>query len=366
MNAAVSPGSLLVAAAGTGGHVLPGLAVARALREAGWRVAWIGTEGGREGDWVRAEGIDFEALPFRGVRGKGLARLLAAPFAILRAALVARAIARRRGAQVLLVTGGYVAVPAGIGARLAGARIAFLHADAAPQLSLRLLGPLVSRVLCGFDGPACAGAGPRGAVTGVPVRGDIAALAPPEERLAGAEGPLRLLVLGGSLGARALNEVLPGALALLAPGARPRVLHQCGAGHEDDTRARYAAAGIEAEVRAFLPDMAAQYAGADLVVCRAGAVTVAELCAAGVASILVPLVARTTDHQRGNARMLAAAGAALVLEPAQFAPAPLAALLRGASRPRLMQIARAARALGRRDATRAVADEIVRLRAAGA
>jgi UDP-N-acetylglucosamine--N-acetylmuramyl-(pentapeptide) pyrophosphoryl-undecaprenol N-acetylglucosamine transferase len=354
-------GSILVAAAGTGGHVLPGLAVARELRDRGWRVAWIGTRSGREREWVQAEGFDFEAVRFSSVRGKGLARLLLGPARVLVATWQCWRIARRRAADVLFTTGGYIAVPAGLGARLAGARLAFLNADAAPQLSLRLLRVLVARVLCGFDGAALRLAGARGLVSGVPVRADICALPPPRERFAAATGPLRLLVLGGSLGARVLNDSVPRALALLAPGARPRVVHQCGAGNEDATRALYRQLGVEAEVEPFLAGMAVRYAGCDVVLCRAGAVTVAELCAAGIASILVPLVAPTTDHQRTNAALLERAGAALVLPQERLGADSLAALLSGLARGRLLDLAVAARGLGRPDATRVVVGEILRM-----
>jgi len=351
----------LIAAAGTGGHVLPGLAVARALRARGWEVAWIGTTGGREREWVAAEGIEFEAVRFSGVRGKGLLRLATGPARTLYALWQCWRLLRRRAPRVLFTTGGYVAVPAGLAAALYGARLAFLNADAAPQLSLRILRPWIDVVLCGFEGAAARLAGPRARLTGTPVREEICALAPPAQRLAGAQGPLRLLVLGGSLGARVLNETVPVALSLLEPGARPRVVHQCGAGHEEAARAAYTRAGVEAEVQAFLPDMAARYAQADLVLCRAGAVTVSELCAAGVASILVPLVASTTDHQLANARLLESRQAALLAGPGPLEPAALAALLRDLTRDQLLRMAVAARALARPGATGEIVREITHL-----
>lgn len=355
-----APASILIAAAGTGGHVLPGLAVARELRSRGWAVAWIGTRTGREHEWVGAEGFAFEAVDFSSVRGKGLVRLLLGPWRTLRAAWACRAIARRHRAGLLFTTGGYIAVPAGLGARLAGARLAFLNADAAPQLSLRLLRPLVARVLCGFEGEASRLAGAAAAITGVPVRADICSLPEPAARPP-QQGPLRLLVLGGSLGARALNEIVPQALALLPADQRPVVVHQCGAGHEEATRARYQALGVQAEVSPFLDDMARRYAGCDLALCRSGAVTTAELCAAGVASLLVPLLASTTDHQRGNALALERAGAALHLPQQGLTPELLARTLAGLERPTLLRMAVAARALGRRSATDAVVRELVTL-----
>jgi len=351
----------LIAAAGTGGHVLPGLAVARALRARGWEVAWVGTTGGREREWVRAEGIEFEAVRFSSIRGKGPLQLALGPVRALLALWQCWRVLRRRSPRVLFTTGGYIAVPAGLAAVLSGVRLAFLNADAGPQLSLRILRPWVDLVLCGFEGAAARLAGPRSRLTGTPVREDICALAPPEERFAGASGPLRLLVLGGSLGARALNGAVPAALALIEPGSRPRVVHQCGAGHEESTRAAYARAGVEAEVSPFLADMASRYAQADLVVCRAGAVTVSELCAAGLASILVPFVASTTDHQLGNARMLERRQAAIVIEPGRLEAAALAQLLRGLTRSELLQMACHARAQARPGATGDIVRELALL-----
>ena len=352
---------LLIVAAGTGGHVMPGLAVADALRGRGWDVSWLGTTTGMERGLVEGAGLAFDAVAFTSIRGKGAAALLRGPLRLVRAVAASFAILRRVAPHAVFTTGGYIAVPAGLAAALLRRPMLFLNADAAPQLSLRLLLPVlrvVRVVLCGFDGAAARLAGVRARVSGAPVRAAIAAIAQPAARFAGRDGPLVLLVVGGSLGARVLNEVLPDALALLAPGERPIVIHQCGAGNDAATRDRYARLDVAAEVMPFIDDMAARYASADVVLCRAGAITVAELCAAGVAALLVPLVAATTDHQRANAQFLADHGAALHLPQKEFQPAALAALLRGLTRPQLRDMAANARRLGRPDATARVVFEI--------
>jgi UDP-N-acetylglucosamine--N-acetylmuramyl-(pentapeptide) pyrophosphoryl-undecaprenol N-acetylglucosamine transferase len=350
--------TLTIVAAGTGGHVMPGLAVAAALRERGWAVRWLGTRSGMERELVERAGLPFDALAFSGMRGKGAWALVAGTFRLLRAIASSVRILRHTGPQVVFTTGGYVAVPAGLACAWLRRPLLFLNADAAPQLSLRLLLRFVRVVLCGFDGSAAHLAGAKACVSGAPVRADIAALPDPGQRLAGRSGPLALLVVGGSLGARVLNETVPEALALLAPDERPAVVHQCGAGQEVATRAAYARLGVAADVLPFVDDIGARYAAADLVLCRAGAITVTELCAAGLGAILVPLVARTTSHQRANAQFLAEHGAALHLPQAQFTPAALAQALRGLDRARLLEMARSARALGRPGATAMVVGRI--------
>lgn len=349
---------LVVVAAGTGGHVMPGLAVAEALRGRGWTVSWLGTRAGMERSLVEPRGIAFDAIDFSGLRGKGIGTLLLGGFRLLRALWQSRAALRLRRPAVVFSTGGYVAVPAGLAATAAGVPLALLNADAAPLLSTRMLRSLASAVFCGFDGAAAKLAGERGLVTGNPVRAEIAALPPPAQRYAQRRGPLNLLVVGGSLGSRVLNESLPAALGLLPENLRPQVVHQCGAAHEQATRDAYARAGVAAEVMPFIDDMARRYAEADLVLCRAGAITVTELTAAGVASILVPLVVSTTSHQRSNAEFMAGRGAAIHLPQQQLTPQRLAEVLRGLDRTELLRLASNARALGRADATRVVADAI--------
>jgi UDP-N-acetylglucosamine--N-acetylmuramyl-(pentapeptide) pyrophosphoryl-undecaprenol N-acetylglucosamine transferase len=349
---------LVVVAAGTGGHVMPGLAVAEALRRRGWTVSWLGTRSGMERTLVEPHGITFDAIDFSSLRGKGPSTLLLGAFRLLRAIWQSRAALRARRPAVVFATGGYVAVPAGLAASTVNAPLTLLNADAAPLLSTRMLRSLAAAIFCGFDGAAAKLAGERGLVSGNPVREEIAALPPPAQRYAARSGPLNLLVIGGSLGARVLNETLPAALALLPAQSRPRVVHQCGAAHEAATRAAYAAAAVAAEVLPFIDDMPRRYAEADVVICRAGAITVTELAAAGVASILVPLVVSTTAHQRTNAEFMAAHGAAAHLPQDELSPERLARLLGELSRERLAAMAVAARALGRPQATKVVADAL--------
>ena len=349
---------LVVVAAGTGGHVMPGLAVAETLRARGWTVSWLGTRAGMERALVEPRGIAFDAIDFSSLRGNGIGTLLLGGFRLLRAMWQSRAALRARRPAVVFSTGGYVAVPAGLAASAASVPLAVLNADAAPLLSTRLLRSLAAAVFCGFDGSAAKLAGERGLVTGNPVRAEIAALPPPAQRYAVRQGTLNLLVVGGSLGSQVLNETLPAALALLPAQARPTVVHQCGAAHAQATRATYEKAGAAAEVMPFIDDMARRYGAADVVLCRAGAITVSELAACGVASILVPLVVSTTAHQRTNAEFMAAHEAAIHLPQAELSAARLAEVLRGLTRERLLQMARNARALGRPEATRVVADAI--------
>ena len=354
---------LVVVAAGTGGHVMPGIAVAEALRGRGWSVSWLGTKSGLERGLVERHGIDFDAIDFSGLRGKGLRTLLMGGFLLLRALWQSRARLRARAPKVVFTTGGYVAVPAGMAASTLGVPLVLMNADAETLLSTRLLSPVASGVLCGFDGAAAHAAGAKGLVTGNPVRAEIAAIPTPAQRFAHRSGPLRLLVIGGSLGAQVLNETVPAALARLPVDRRPRVTHQSGARHLDTVQAAYRAADVEAEIVPFIDDMAQRYADADLVLCRAGAITVAELAVAGAPSVLVPLVVSTTQHQRTNAEFMASRGAALHLPQNELTAERLTDLLAGLSRDRLLAIANAARAVGRPNATATVAEVIERVAA---
>jgi UDP-N-acetylglucosamine--N-acetylmuramyl-(pentapeptide) pyrophosphoryl-undecaprenol N-acetylglucosamine transferase len=342
---------------------MPGVAVAELLRARGWAVSWLGTRAGIERSLVAPLAIDFDAVPFSGLRGKGLRGAACGSVNLVRAFAASRRAMRQRAPDVVFATGGYVAVPAGAAAASRRVPFALLNADASPQLSMRVLRPITTAVLCGFDGAASRIAGRKAIVTGAPVREAIASLAPPEQRLAGRSGPLRLLVVGGSLGARVLNETIPAALALMPADRRPQVMHQCGGAHVEATVAAYARADVQASVSGFIEDIARGYENADLVVCRAGAITVSELCAAGVAAILVPLVVSTTDHQRFNAEFLASRGAALHLPQERFDAAALAQLLGGLTRGQILAIAQRARSLGHPDATAAVAAAIESLAA---
>ncbi|KAF1048954.1 undecaprenyldiphospho-muramoylpentapeptide beta-N-acetylglucosaminyltransferase [Xylophilus sp.] len=348
---------LVIMAAGTGGHVIPGLAVAREMLSRGWTVSWIGTPAGMENTLVPPAGIALDRLAFGGLRGKGPLQALRGAATLLASFFQGWRILRQRRADAVLGMGGYVCFPGGLVAGVLGKPLVLVNADAALLLSNKALLPVADRVAFGFDGPD-AQRTKRAVVTGNPVRREIESLPPPAERFAGRAGPLRLLVVGGSLGARVLNKTVPAALALLPPEERPLTLHQTGTAHADGVQAAYAQAGVQAEVVPFIADMAAALAHCDLVVCRAGAVTVSELCAAGVASVLVPLVIRTTAHQRDNAAFLAGHGAAVHLPQSDLSAGRLAELLRGTTRDGLLSLAQQARALARPQAAARVADEI--------
>jgi UDP-N-acetylglucosamine--N-acetylmuramyl-(pentapeptide) pyrophosphoryl-undecaprenol N-acetylglucosamine transferase len=351
---------LVIMAAGTGGHIMPGLAVAREVRSRGWTVSWLGTSHGMENRLVPPAGIEMDTIAFSGLRGKGLLHTATGGLRLLKAFWDCLRILRRRGADVVLGMGGYVCFPGGLMASLLSKPLMLVNADAALLLSNKSLLPVADRVAFGFDGPAVKGV-KAGVVTGNPVRAEIEALPEPSERLAGRSGALRLLVVGGSLGAQVLNRTVPQALALMEAGARPWVVHQTGAAQADEVRAAYAAAGLQADVLSFIDDMATQLAHCDLVLCRAGAITVSELCAAGVASVLVPLVVSTTSHQRDNAQWLAGQGAAVHLPQAEFTPEALSQRLQALDREALVAMARRARSLAQPQAAARVADELQQL-----
>jgi UDP-N-acetylglucosamine--N-acetylmuramyl-(pentapeptide) pyrophosphoryl-undecaprenol N-acetylglucosamine transferase len=351
---------LVIMAAGTGGHIMPGLAVAREARSRGWTVSWLGTTHGMENRLVPPASIPMDTIAFSGLRGKGLLHTATGGLRLLKAFWDCLRILRRRGADVVLGMGGYVCFPGGLMASLLGKPLMLVNADAALLLSNKSLLPVADRVAFGFEGPAAKGV-KVGVVTGNPVRAEIEALPAPEQRLAGRSGALRLLVVGGSLGAQALNRMVPQALALMAAAARPVVVHQTGAAQADEVRAAYTAAGVQADVRPFIDDMATELGECDLVLCRAGAVTVSELCAAGVASVLVPLVVSTTSHQRDNAQWLAGQGAAVHVPQSELTPQALAQRLQALDRETLLDMARRARSLARPQAAARVADELQQL-----
>ncbi len=351
---------LVVMAAGTGGHVMPGLAVAREVQARGWTVSWLGTRTGMENRLVPPSGIPLDTIDFAGVRGKGLLGNLRGVVQLIGAFGACRHILAKRNATAVLGMGGYVCYPGGKVARRMNKPLLLVNADAALLLSNKSLLSACDRIAFGFDG-ADARRTPKAVVTGNPVRAEIEAIAPPATRFAHRSGPLRVLLVGGSLGAKVLNETLPAALKLLPAAERPRVTHQTGEKHWAAVQAEYSAAGIEAEIVPFIDDMPRRLSECDLIVCRAGAITVSELCAAGVASVLVPLVISTTSHQRDNAAWLADRGAARHLPQTELTPERLAAELRGASRPNLQAMAERARALARPQAAARVADELERL-----
>jgi UDP-N-acetylglucosamine--N-acetylmuramyl-(pentapeptide) pyrophosphoryl-undecaprenol N-acetylglucosamine transferase len=344
---------LLIMAAGTGGHIFPGLAIADTMRARGWQVSWLGTQRGMEADIVPARGIHFDAIDFSGLRGKGLLHTFTGAVKMIAGLFRCGAIIRAHQPDVVLGMGGYVTVPGGVMAAMLGKPLALMNADAALLMSNKALLPLAKKILFGF---ATAGAPQnKSQVTGNPVRKEISNLPVPSQRYQNRNGPLNVLVIGGSLGARVLNDTVPAALALLSPQERPSVVHQSGKQNIDALKKNYDAANVDAEVVDFIDDMASRYAAADLVICRAGAITVTELCAAGVASILVPLVVSTTSHQRNNAQWMATNDAAIHLPQQELNAASLSGLLRDMTRERCLQMAEHAYQQGRRDANDAIA-----------
>ena len=348
--------TVLIMAGGTGGHVFPALAVARQLESRGVRVIWLGTPGSFESRLIPDSGIPFHAVPVRGLRGKGWLGWLKAPFALLRALVLALRALRQLSPDLVLGMGGYATGPGGVAARLLGKPLVIHEQNAVPGLTNRLLARIATRVLEAFPGSFPA---PRRARhTGNPVREELTRIALPEERLAGRGGPLHLLVLGGSQGARVLNEVVPRAIAGLSRPGIVEVRHQSGEAHLEDTRRHYARAGLDAEPVAFIEDVADAYGWADLVVCRAGALTVSELAVAGVASVLVPYPYAVDDHQTRNGRYLANADAAVLIGEGDLDATRLGSLLDEfyGARDRLLAMAKAARRLGIPGATRQVSD----------
>ena len=349
-------------AGGTGGHVMPALAVAEALRGDGWRIVWLGTRQGMEARIVRERGFEMAWIDFAGVRGKGLLRLAKLPFQMLAAFRQARRAILDVRPDVAVGLGGYVAFPGGVMAVLSGRPLVIHEQNAVAGMTNRVLACLAKRVLLGLPGAFGRGTDkplPCGKVktewVGNPVRPEIAGIAPPAERYAGRSGRLRLLVIGGSLGAAALNDVVPRALARMNPEARPEVRHQAGARNIDELKANYAAAGVEAECLPFIDDMAAAYEWCDVVLCRAGASTIAELAAAGVPAGLVPYPHAVDDHQTMNARFLVDADAAWLLPQDKLGVDELAAWLGSLSRAELLHRAEEARRVGKPEAAREMA-----------
>ncbi|MFO1375870.1 MAG: undecaprenyldiphospho-muramoylpentapeptide beta-N-acetylglucosaminyltransferase [Steroidobacteraceae bacterium] len=320
-------GRVLIMAGGTGGHVFPALAVARALAARQREVVWLGTKRGIEARLVPAAGIPVEWVDIGGLRGKGPGSLLFAPFQLLQATWQALRIIRRLRPAVVLGCGGFVSGPGGVAARLTRTPLVIHEQNAVAGLTNRLLCRLADRVATAFPGSFPAGIRREIAVVGNPVRAEIVALPAPAARFASRQGPVRLLVFGGSQGARAINGLMPAALASIPREVRPIVVHQCGRGHEQDTLAAYERHGVKAHVREFIEDMPGAYEWADLAVCRSGALTVAELAAAGLGAVLIPFPAAVDDHQTHNARFLVEAGAARLAPEAGLTSETLTALL---------------------------------------
>ncbi|SOZ98993.1 undecaprenyldiphospho-muramoylpentapeptide beta-N-acetylglucosaminyltransferase [Cupriavidus taiwanensis] len=345
------PRTLLVMAGGTGGHVFPGLAVAQALRAQGWNVVWLGNRTGMEATLVPKHDIPMEFIQFGGLRGKGLVTKFLLPLNLLRAFWQSIAALRRVRPSVVLGMGGYITFPAGMMASLLGRPLVLHEQNSIAGLANKVLARVADRVLCAFPDAL-----PGSEWTGNPVREELAQLDAPEARYDRRDGPLRLLVVGGSLGAAALNEVVPKAIALLPQDQRPVVTHQAGAKQIDTLRANYAAAQVPAQTLPFIDDMARAYADADLVICRAGAMTVSEVAAAGVAALFVPFPHAVDDHQTTNAQFLSSQGAALLVQQKDLTAEGLAQTIASLTRPQLKDMARLARGLARPEATRRVAE----------
>lgn len=351
--------SVVVMAGGTGGHVFPALAVARALQAQGVRIHWLGTRAGIEADLVPKAGFAITYLDVGGLRGNGLRPLLQAPKKLIRAVWKAMRVFKTVEADAVIGLGGYVTGPGGLAARFAGLPLYVHEQNAIAGFTNKALAKFATRILQAF--PSAFAASPKVEWVGNPVRDEITTLALPAQRYGARQGRLRVLVMGGSLGAVALNELVPAALAELSPAQRPQIRHQAGRKHADKAAAVYQKLGVDAEILPFIDDMAAVYDWADLVICRSGALTVSELAAAGVASILIPFPHAVDDHQTANARFLSDVGAACLFQQRDLTPAAFAVTLRELlDRPRLQDMAEKARALAKPDATALVVNAILR------
>ncbi len=356
-----SPRTIMIMAGGTGGHIFPALAVAEHLRAQEWHIVWLGAKTGMEATLVPPKGYTMAWVAMSGVRGKGLVRFAVLPLQLLVAFWQsARAIFAHRP-DVVLGMGGYVSFPGGMMASFLNRPLAIHEQNSIAGLANKVLAKLADRVLGGF--PSAFPDSTAVIWTGNPVREEIAKIDAPANRYRTRAGALRLTVIGGSLGAQALNETVPQALALIPESERPHVTHQSGTRHLGDVEANYRRAGVQATPVAFIADMAAQYAASDLVICRAGASTIAELAAAGIASILVPFPHAVDDHQTHNARFLSERGAAVLIPQNELTPQKLAGLLQNFTRESLLAMAQKAREVGKPDATQAVAAECMRLAA---
>ena len=339
----------LIMAGGTGGHIFPGLAVAQALREQGWRVHWLGAPGSMESRLVPEQGFQLETIEFGGVRGKGLKTLALLPWRLLKAFVQARAVVRRVQPDVLVGFGGYITFPGGLMGVLAGKKLVLHEQNSVAGAANKVLAKVAHRVFQAFPDAL-----PQAAWVGNPLRRAFLQQPEPAERFAGRTGPLKVLVVGGSLGAKALNEIVPQALALIPQAQRPSVVHQSGAKQIDALRANYAAAGVQAELTPFIDDTAQAYADADLVICRAGASTVTELAAVGAAAVYVPFPHAVDDHQTTNARFVVQAGGGWLMQQDALDAQMLAEMLQNMQRSTLLNAALQAKTMQKIHATQEV------------
>jgi len=341
---------ILIMAGGTGGHIFPALAVADILRQSGWQVTWLGAPNSMESDLVPKHGYELAQVRFSGLRGNGLLRKLLLPVNLLIALLQSAGVMLRYRPDVVLGMGGYITIPGGLMAVLLRRPLVIHEQNSIAGLSNKVLAKLATKVMSGFPDVL-----PGAIWCGNPVRSSIAALAEPQLRYSARTGKLNVLVVGGSLGAKALNEAIPQAFAKIPDAERPNVVHQTGKNHHAVVEALYKQAGVQADIRPFIDDMAAAYARADLVICRAGALTIAELAAAGVASLLVPFPYAVDDHQTHNAKFLSEHGAAVLLPQNELSAEKIASIIRNISREELKRMAIQARGLACADAAGSVA-----------
>ena len=348
----------LIMAGGTGGHIFPGLAVAHALRAKGWRVHWLGAPDSMESRLIPPQGIPLETVDFGGVRGKGPLTLALLPLRLLRAFWQSIQVVRRVKPDVVLGLGGYITFPGGMMGVLLGKPLVLHEQNSVAGMANKVLAGVADRVFTAFPNVFKAGQW-----IGNPLRPGFLCEPAPAERFAGREGPLKVLVVGGSLGAKALNDVVPKALALLPPEQRPHVLHQSGAKQIDELRANYAAAGVHAELTPFIDDTAQAFAEADLVICRAGASTVTEIAAVGAPALFVPFPFAVDDHQTTNARFLTASEGGWLAQQRELTPQALAQMLATTDRAELVRRAEAAKQLQKTGATEiivAACEELVK------
>jgi len=346
--------TILIMAGGTGGHVFPALAVADYMKVSGWRVVWLGTKGGMESMLVPQKGYDIETIDFSGLRGKNFITWLTLPLRLLLAFWQSAKVLFQIRPDVVLGMGGYPAFPGGIMASLLNKSLLIHEQNSIPGLANKILAKFADKVLLGF--PNAIRNEKKVVFSGNPVRNEISQLDTPDKRYAGRSGKLKLLIIGGSLGSQALNTIVPQTLKLIPNNMRPLVTHQAGRKHLETLKKNYAEAGVEGELVVFIEDMAIHYADCDLVVCRAGALTIAELTAVGTASILVPFPYAVDDHQTSNAKFLSDKDAAVLLPQNELTPKNLAKLLMGFTREKLLGMAMKARELARPNATRLVAE----------
>ena len=343
--------SILIMAGGTGGHIFPGLAVAEYLRICGWNVSWLGNQSGMEYRLVQSCDFPFEAVEFGGLRGKGLKAKLMLPINLMRACFQSWKIMRRIKPSVVLGMGGYITFPGGLMTKLLKRPLVIHESNSVAGSANRALTKIAMRTLTGFPNTM-----DHAEWVGNPIREEFEHVSPTTVRYDQRQGPLSILVVGGSLGAAALNENIPAALALIPKDSRPVVIHQAGDKHLEDLQKRYADLGVAADIRPFIEDMPSAYAQADLVICRSGAMTVSEVAACGVASCLIPFPFAIDDHQTANAKFLADQDAAILLPQKNLNPQDLALMIQNFNRADLKEIALRAHALAKPHATQRVAE----------